>query len=182
LTDIQLYTPVLSTIIFNVTSGSESKINYGQGRDLAKVLSVINGSDTINVIKNSEGNNLPLYQMICLAYSHRNIFNEISQQLENNPDLQSPYYDNAIYQNIQHVKNPKIRSEVIVGKNIQTSAKLNESDVMHLAIVYDFYQNIVTKQLQSDTANSQVGIIGLQSHVYSDKNKHFIMQFDINRT
>ena len=182
LTDIQLYTPVLSTIIFNVTSGSESKINYGQGRDLAKVLSVINGSDTINVIKNSEGNNLPLYQMICLAYSHRNIFNEISQQLENNPDLQSPYYDNAIYQNIQHVKNPKIRSEVIVGKNIQTSAKLNESDVMHLAIVYDFYQNIVTKQSQSDTANSQVGIIGLQSHVYSDKNKHFIMQFDINKT
>lgn len=182
LTDIQLYVPVLSTIIFNVNSNSTDKINYGQSRDLARVLSVINGSDTINVIKNSEGNNLPLYQMICLAYSHRNIYNEITQQLEKNPDLQSPYYDNAIYQNIQHIRSPKIRSEVTVGRNTQTSAKLNESDVMHLAIVYDFYQNITTKQSQSDTANSQVGVIGLQSHVYSDKNKHFIMQFDINKT
>lgn len=182
ITDIQLYTPVLGTIIFNVNANNQAKINYGQGRDLAKVLSVINGSDTINVIKNSEGNNLPLYQMICLAYSHRNVFNEISQQLENNPDVQSPYYDNAIYQNIQHVKSPKIRSEVVVNRNVQTAAKLNESDVMHLAIVYDFYQNLVTKQSQSDTANSQIGIIGLQSHVYSDKNKHFIMQFDINKT
>lgn len=182
LTDIQLYAPVLGTIIFNVNSNSKGKINYGQGRDLAKVLSVINGSDTINVIKNAEGNNLPLYQMICLAYAHRNIFNEITQQLESNPDLQSPYYDNAVYQNIQHIKSPKIRSEVVVNRNVQTSAKLTESDVIHLAIVYDFYQNLVTKQSQSDTANSQIGIIGLQSHVYSDKNKHFIMQFDINKT
>ena len=181
-TAIQLYTPVLANIIFNANSNASNQINYGQNRDLAKVLSVINGSDTINVIKNSEGNNLPLYQMTCLAYSHRNIYNEITKQIENSVDAQSPYFDNVVYENIQHVKSPKIRSEVVINGSVQTSAKLNESDVMHLAIVYDFYQNLVTKQSQSDTGNSQIGIIGLQSHVYSDKNKHFIMQFDINKT
>lgn len=181
-TSVQLYIPVLASIIFNVNSESNTKINYGQGRDLAKVLSIINGSDTVNVLKNSEGNNLPLYQMICLAYSHRGVYNEISRQLERNPDSVSPYYDNAVYQNIQHIKSPKIRAEVVVDNNVLQSSALNENDVMHLAIVYDFYQNLVTKQSQSDTANSQIGIIGLQSHVYSDKNKHFIMQFDINKT
>ena len=120
--------------------------------------------------------------MTCLAYSHRNIYNEITKQIENSVDAQSPYFDNAVYENIQHVKSPKIRSEVVINGSVQISAKLNESDVMHLAIVYDFYQNLVTKQSQSDTGNSQIGIIGLQSHVYSDKNKHFIMQFDINKT
>ena len=182
ITSVQLYTPILAAIIFNANTLFNNKINYGQGRDLAKVLSVINGSDTVNVIKNSEGNNLPLYQMICLAYSHKGVYNEISRQLEQNPDAPSPYYDNAVYQNIQHIKSPKIRAEVVVdGRAIQSSA-LNEDDVMHLAIVYDYYQNLFTKQSQSDTASSQTGIIGIQSHVYSDKNKHFIMQFDINKT
>lgn len=181
-TEIELYTPVLATVIFNAISNASTKVNYGQNRDLSKVLSVINGSDTINVIKNSEGNNLPLYQMTCLAYSHKNIYNEITEQIEKDPNTLSPYFDNAVYQNIQHIKSPKIRSEVVINNTVQTSAKLNESDVMHLAIVYDFYQNLISKQSQSDTGNSQIGVIGLQSHVYSDKNKHFIMQFDLNKT
>ena len=145
-------------------------------------MSVINGSDTINVIKNAEGNNLPLYQMTCLAYLHRNVFNEITKQLENDLDYGSPYYDNAVFRNIHNIKSPKIRSEVSINDNVRTAAKLNESDVMHLAIGYDFYQNLMTKQSQSDTGNSRSGIIGLQSHVYSDKNKHYIMQFDLNNT
>lgn len=182
LTSLQLYAPILGTILFNANSGENGKLNYGQSRDLAKVLSVINGSDTINVIKNAEGNNLPLYQMTCLAYLHRNVFNEITKQLENDLDYGSPYYDNAVFRNIHNIKSPKIRSEVSINDNVRTAAKLNESDVMHLAIGYDFYQNLITKQSQSDTGNSRSGIIGLQSHVYSDKNKHYIMQFDLNNT
>lgn len=181
-TSTELYAPVLATIIFNVKLNNLGSVNYGQKRDLAKVLSVINGSDTVNVVKNAEGNNLPLYQMICLSYLHRNIYNEISDQLNSNPELNSLYYNNAIYNNINNVRSPKIRAEVSINGNTQTSAKLNEYDVMHLALAYDFYQGLFSKQSQSDTSTSQKGIIGLQSHVYSDKNKHFIMQFDINKS
>ena len=70
--------------IFDVINNSQTNLNFGQSNDLGRVLSVINGSDTVNVIKNAEGNNLPLYQMICLSYQHNGIFNEITKQLENN--------------------------------------------------------------------------------------------------
>lgn len=181
-TAINLYTPVLATIIHNVFTNTTNKVDYGQARDLAKVLSVINGSDVINVVKNPEGNNLPLHQLICLAYSHRAIYNEITKQIEDNEDISSPYLNNAVYRNIQYIKNPRIRSHVVVGNTTQISAKLNEHDIMHLAIVYDYFNNLISKQSDSDTANSQVGIIGVQTHCYSDKNKHYIMQFDLNKT
>lgn len=129
---------MLGTVIFNVINNSQTNLNFGQSNDLGRVLSVINGSDTVNVIKNAEGNNLPLYQMICLSYQHNGIFNEITKQLENNSWYTSQYYDNAVYQNIQHVKSPKIRSEVTINGVTKQSSALTADDVMHLSIVYDF--------------------------------------------
>ena len=38
-------------------------------------------NDTINVIKNAEGNNLPLYQMVCLAYSHKKMSQYLHDEL-----------------------------------------------------------------------------------------------------
>lgn len=181
-TKYELYAPVLGTVIFNVINNSQTNLNFGQSNDLGRVLSVINGSDTVNVIKNAEGNNLTLYQMICLSYQHNGIFNEITKQLENNSWYTSQYYDNAVYQNIQHVKSPKIRSEVTINGVTKQSSALTADDVMHLSIVYDFYQGLTTDQSHAEGSRSKSGIVGIQSHVYSDKNKHFVMQFDLNQT
>lgn len=43
----------------------------------SKVLSSIETSGIKSVIKNNEGNSLPLNQMICLAYLHKDIVNRI---------------------------------------------------------------------------------------------------------
>jgi hypothetical protein len=82
---ITLLTPILGSILYSANSGQIIDIGkngfFGQANDLAKVLSVTNGSDTINVIKNAEGNNLPLYQMVCLAYSHKKMSQYLHDEL-----------------------------------------------------------------------------------------------------
>ena len=62
------------------------------------------------------------------------------------------------------------------------SSALTANDVMHLSIVYDFYQGLTMDQSHTEGSRSKSGIVGIQSHVYSDKNKHFVMQFDLNQT
>jgi hypothetical protein len=89
--------------------------------------------------------------------------------------------DNGVYQNIQHVKSPKIRAEVTIGNFTKQSKDLTENEVQHLAIVYDFLEGLIKNKSSSEGEGSTTGIIGLQTTVYSDKNKHFVMQFDLNQ-
>ena len=180
---ISLFAPILGTVLLGAdrktTLDTNKKGFFGQSRDLSKVLSVINGSDTINVIKNAEGNNLPLYQMVCLAYSHKGVKQYLDDQLGWGAD--NVIIDNGVYQNIQHVKSPKIRAEVTIGNFTKQSKDLTENEVQHLAIVYDFLEGLTKNKSASEGEGSTAGIIGLQTTVYSDKNKHFVMQFDLNQ-
>lgn len=180
---VSLFSPILGTVLLGAnrktTLDTNKKGFFGQSKDLSKVLSVINGSDTINVIKNAEGNNLPLYQMICLAYSHKGIKQYLESQLGWGAD--NVMIDNGVYQNIQHVKSPKIRAEVTIGNFTKQSKDLTENEVQHLAIVYDFLEGLIKNKSSSEGEGSTTGIIGLQTTVYSDKNKHFVMQFDLNQ-
>ena len=50
--------------------------------------------------------------------------------------------DNAVFNNIQRIKNPKIRAEVTIGDYTKQSSNLTEDEVMHLAIVYDFFDRL----------------------------------------
>lgn len=177
----QLYLPFIATIIHNVSNNDNKVINFGQKQDLARVLGVINGSDVISVIKNSEGNNLPLYQMLCLVYRHIDIHDRIEKEINDNLDKGSIYNDNLVYLNIDKIASPKIRTEVSLFGKTTSSADLNSADCMHLAMVYDFYQQLVTKQSSNENQGAISGVVGFQTHVYSDKNKHFIMQFDLNK-
>ena len=52
---------------------------------------------------------------------------------------------------------------------------------MHLAIVYDFFEGLTSSKSVSEQGGKVNGVIGLQSTVYSDKNKHFVMQFDLSQ-
>ena len=50
--------------------------------------------------------------------------------------------DNAVFNNIQRIKNPKIRAEVTIGDYTKQASNLTEDEVMHLAIVYDFFDRL----------------------------------------
>lgn len=180
-----LYMPVIGYILSNaITDSNKGLVGWplplGGKRDLARVLSTINGSDITSVIKDANGNNLPLYQMQCLVYNHKKMFNRISEQISRD-NIASIYNSNIIFQNIQNIKAPIIRSKVNVNGSIKDATALNANDVMYLAISDDFYRNLIEKQSNTDEGASLSGIIGLQAHVYSDKNRHFIMQFDLNK-
>ena len=48
-------------------------------------------------------------------------------------------------------------------------------------IVYDFFEGLTSSKSVSEQGGKVNGVIGLQSTVYSDKNKHFVMQFDLSQ-
>lgn len=173
----KLYMPIVASIIMQAT---KTDINYKPKdtamRDLGRILSVMYGSDVLNVVKNGAGNSLPLYQMLCLAYRHDDIHKRISQS-DN-----TIYTDNLIYKNIGNVLNPQIRSGVINTNGVfKSAAELTTDEVLHVAILYDFYKNLTVEYNLQENIQKQSGIIGMQSHVYSDKNKHFVQMFDLSK-
>jgi hypothetical protein len=167
--------PIIAPIILRA-NGHEVKFNDGKLNDLGRVLSIMYGSDVLNVVKNGAGNSLPLYQMLCLAYRHKDIHERIEKQGN------SIYNDNIVYSNINNVLNPQIRSGVIHNGKFKSAAELTTDEVIHIAILYDFYKNLTSGQTIQEGINKRSGIIGLQSHVYSDKNKHFVQMFDLDAT
>lgn len=177
-----LLVPLLATTLLEASNNTN--INHknelidlgpfaGDIRVVANVLSVINGSDTINVIKNAEGNNLPLYQIISLVYNHNAIIDEIRLQNEIDTENENVTQHNLLYNSISDnfLLSPKIRSDVNLNGKVKKPANLTVSEVLRLAIMHDFYQNLTNN-----------GIIGLQPTTFSDKNKHFLIQFNLNQT
>ena len=177
----RLYMPLIASVISDTLYDTRTGVAFPDSRDLAKMLSVINGSETISVIKNEQGNAMPLYQMQCLAYNHRLMANHINDHVITSNDP-SPLYHNLVCKNINKIKHPKIRTEVkkeIKGKLpvVESTATLDPQSLLHLAIGYDFLMPLLGNV--SDEEESKSVVVGFQTHCYSDKTKHFIMQFDI---
>jgi hypothetical protein len=173
--------PLIASVISDTLYDTCTGVAFPDSRDLAKMLSVINGSETISVIKNEQGNAMPLYQMQCLAYNHRLMANHINDHVITSNDP-SPLYHNLVCKNINKIKHPKIRTEVkkeIKGKLpvVESTATLDPQSLLHLAIGYDFLMPLLGNV--SDEEESKSVVVGFQTHCYSDKTKHFIMQFDI---
>lgn len=178
----KLYAPVIASIIVKsqLESASDFKTPFGPMQELARVLSIMHGADVINVVKNGEGNNLPLYQMLCLSYRHHDIHKRLEEDRQNR-DIQTPYFYNIAYNNINHIRAPQIRAGVLAKDGTyKTAASLSADEVMHLAILHDFYDNLTTEYTLDENSRQRSGIVGFQSHVYSDKNKHFIQMFDLS--
>jgi hypothetical protein len=176
----QLYAPVIASIVIKSKLNSGFKAPYGPMRDLARTLSIMHGSDVINVVKNGEGNSLPLYQMLCLAYRHNDIHKRLREDHENRNTF-TPYDFNIAYNNINNIHAPQIRAGILSPDGTyKSSASLSTDEVMHIAVLHDFYDNLTKKYTLDESSSQRSGIVGFQSHVYSDKNKHFIQMFDLS--
>ena len=186
LTTQSLYVPVIAAVILKTKASLDLRKLFGSLNDLGRVLSIMHGSEIINVVKNGEDNNLPLYQMLCLAYRHDDIYEYLKESINNpNNTDSSPYAYNFIYNNMEtanpFVLAPQIRSGIMSAQGrFISAAAMTANDVMHIAILNDFYDNLVTPKKINDYGKSRNGIVGFQSHVYSDKNKHFIQMFDLD--
>jgi hypothetical protein len=97
---VNLIGPMVASVLFNA-SNSKIKLNFGQVKDLAKVLSRISGGDVLSVIKNIENNNLPLYQLVSLAYRLQDVKSKIDDDIYSD-DRDSIYTHNIVYNNTEN--------------------------------------------------------------------------------
>lgn len=142
---------------------------------IARIMSVIYGADTVNVIKDSKGNNLPLYQLISLVYNWPNIIHDIEYdrrryKAQTGLDLDNIYANNILFRNKHIVGPPVTRSDVSIRDRSKTASELTIPEVMRLSIFYDFYN-----ELKNDT-----GHIYLQNTTFSDKARHYLQDYNIN--
>lgn len=184
-----LYMPVLAAAVLGIDKVASFKNNpiadiqankgsivdtyqfYNTIDDLAKVLSVANGSDTLSIIKNAEGNNLPTYQINSLVNHFPTVVKHVDEQVKLNPDRQLMLTGNLLYRNEKEGKRivlpPSRRTEININGKIKGVSEITTAEALQTEAVYDFYQNI------------ESGIIGLQATTYADKNTHWIQKYNI---
>lgn len=175
----QYYLPLVASIIHNAFFHSNMTPSYKVKNGLAKILNIAYGTDTRAVIKNSEGNNLPLYQMVSLAYIHKAMKDRIKEQFDN--ESENPYNDNVCYTNSKFIKKPQIRSEITVGTKTISADKVGDSDLQVIALVHDFYSGLVTTSSATEGVQEQ-GVCYFQPHCFADKSTQFVFGFDFNKT
>ena len=162
------------------------------------------GINELNVLKNGEGNNLPVYQLSPAVFDIFTIIDELydsgdlvggrsqtSMKLENivskdtDHSLAKRYFNRVCGENIfikerGLLKKILVRSDVKIGNKVKSSDKLTVSEVASLAIFNDFYQNLTMVQ-DPKRPSELAGNIILQPITYSDKKSHFLPLIDLNK-
>lgn len=193
-----MFAPIIGNVLINTNKAIKSNdpnsieeyaskdIEYFQTFDTARVLATINGSDVLSVVKNSEGNNLPLFSQVSLIYRTRKMHDNIrenryaKQDAEKGLYYETPYDANDVFNNIENIKDPDIRTEVNGVHGVTSSSKLSAADLTHCEIVYDFFANLVSKNADNDNERANVGLVSLQNHCFSDKVRQFLTKINLN--
>jgi hypothetical protein len=97
---------------------------------IAAYLSEIYGEDSINVIKNTEGNALPLYSLGSLSKKLRRVINN----LQDSPIAQS----NPIVELPKLLQREYVRSQTKIGEVIKDSKNLGPAEIMAVQMLNDF--------------------------------------------
>lgn len=152
--------------------------------------SIADGINELNVLRNGEGNNLPIYQMAPAIFdifdtidylNDRNyggiklksVIDSTIGNIKNSPELRNVLASNSFVKNGNLLKRIVARSDVKIGNVVKSSDKLNESEVAELSFI-DFYQNL------HSTSGDLAGCIVLQPITYSDKKTHFLPVLDVS--
>ncbi len=141
-------------------------------QDTSEITSIIFGSETVNVVKNSEGNNLPLFQLTSLSHNYLSLMSDFENSSEKYADRtgrirSNIYNDNMLFNNSTFVLPPVVRSDISINDKIKKPSQLNVAEVLRESIVYDFYKNLPN------------GVVYLQNTTFADKNTHFLIPYDI---
>lgn len=165
--------------------------------------SIKNGINELNVLKNGEGNNLPIYQLSPAVFDIFTLIDEMYDAGETvmgkslssmNMDPITGKSDSAIEKKIVKSVNGKnifitirgllkkmiVRSDVKIGNRTKSSDKLTVAEVGSLAIFNDFYQNLFALS-DAKNPNEFAGNIILQPITYSDKKSHFLPLIDLSK-
>lgn len=134
---------------------------------LAEVSNVVFGGEATRVVKNSEGNNLPMYKLHSVIYQTPDIKARIEEISKKDFTRVNMYKQNIIYSNSNFIGTPIVRSDTKITIKSKNPTDLGVSELMREMIIYDFYQNL------------ESGTIHLQNAPFSDKSIHFLIPYHI---
>lgn len=120
---------------------------------IAKFFTLEYGQDSVNVIKNQEGNSLPLYTVGSLSKKTKEvIYSARRSNLKENPYIRVP----------QAIKSDSVRGQVNWGGVIKSSKDLRMSELLSTLPVLDYFYGLTSKN----------GTIKLSPITTSDKSTH----------
>lgn len=132
----------------------------GSLANASKYLGLLLGSESINTLKNFEGNNLPVYQFGSLFYDIKDIADDINK-------AGGVYSKNVIAMNRKTLGRIYLR-DMVRFKNGTTKAKeLTVSDLLYVSVFKDFYQSLSS------------GKVLIQPTCLADKTKFPLFEIDL---
>ena len=143
--------------LFNISFNRYSKASVGL---LADAMAIVNGDKSKSVIKNSEGNSLPVYGPV-------NLINDVKSLVDlvniNRSKFQRkiPLENNIFIQSPDLLKGLSVRTNYENNGKSKSSAKLSEGETIVVDILYSYGDKKVTD-----------GNPAFQPTVFSDKTKH----------
>ena len=140
---------------------------YGNINDLAKIFARVEQTSVRSVIRNQEGNNLPLHQLPCLTYMQREMVDRIDMDR-----WDTTFSRNFVKNNFSRVSNPIIKSSITYKDRVKSMSKCSVEELTHIGFIQDFFAPLINNSKK----------IGLQSHCYADKTKYFIQPYDLSGT
>lgn len=129
----------------------------------AKYLGLIFGSESLNVLKDFNGNNLPVYQYGSLFFDIKDIADDIFET----PG--SVFGENEIVKDRSVLERIYLRSDTRFGGNISKAKEESVSDLVALSIFNDFYESLHT------------GKVLLQSTCFADKTKFPLFEINLRK-
>lgn len=129
----------------------------------AKYLGLIYGSESLNVLRDFDGNNLPVYQYSSLFYDIKDIADDIAETPNN------ILHENEIVKNRNVLGRIYLRSDTKIGDTIIKSKEKTVSDLLHESIFKDYYQELKT------------GKVLIQPTCFADKTRFPLFEMQLQK-
>lgn len=148
--------------------------------NFATFLGIIEGSDENTVVKNAEGNNLPMDQLKDTVHDSRILLRDNSLERSSLYKIKSGYGDwnrttifkyNDLNANKDLLGNIYTRSDILLNNTSKNTTDYNVEEVAYLSMLKDCYE------LLNDSKNEK-GEIRLQSITHADKKTHFLVGYN----
>lgn len=143
---------------------------HGYLTDIAKVLMKNSSSEARSVIKNADGNNLPLHQLPSLVYRAKDLHTRAGEiGLSGFPHIS---------ENIANIHNPVIQTTVTVNDVNYPVSKLTSEGATTVAVEFNFLNQLLLEKTKKDVSEGR--FIYLQPDCFADKASIFAFPFNVN--
>lgn len=131
---------------------------------VAKKMSVIYGSETKNVIRNPNGDKIPLYQLTNLTYNTKSILHDLKVNGGANADNIFSLYKGLLAA-------PQVRSQIKIGNSVKEPSSLTQKELIQLSAIEDFYVPLTEEKNP---------VIYLQNATFADKSTHYLQGYNVS--